>query len=238
MHSIRRGVAVTATVMMMGLAGCATKQKTGAAVGAGGGAAVGAGVGAAAGGKKGAIVGGVVGAATGAAGGALIGRYMDKQEAELKKEVDSAKVVRQGDQLLVEFNSAILFDTGKAVLRTGAMHDLERFADVLKKYEQTNLVIEGHTDSTGGREINERLSQQRAEIVVEYLAARGVAKNRMTAKGRAYDEPVATNENADGRQANRRVEIEIAPNEALKEADAEGRASAAGSTGAPVASSK
>jgi outer membrane protein OmpA-like peptidoglycan-associated protein len=233
---IMRGVAALA-LTTLAFAGCATRQKTGAAVGAGSGAVVGAGVGAAAGGKKGAIVGGAVGAATGAAGGALIGRYMDKQEAELKRDVESAKVVRKGDQLVVEFNSAILFDTGKAVLRTGAMHDLDQFAEVLKKYDQTNLVIEGHTDSTGGREINERLSQQRAEIVVEYLAVRGVGKNRLTPKGLAYDQPVASNETPDGRQSNRRVEIEIAPNESLKKVDAEERASLS-PTGEPLATGK
>jgi outer membrane protein OmpA-like peptidoglycan-associated protein len=108
---------------------------------------------------------------------------------------------------------------------------------VLKKYEQTNLVIEGHTDSTGGREINERLSRQRAEIVVEYLAGRGVAKNRLTPRGLAYDQPVASNETPDGRQRNRRVEIEIAPNDELKQVDAEERASRS-SGGEPVATGR
>ena len=83
----------------------------------GSGAAVGAGVGAAAGGKKGALVGAGVGAAVGATAGALVGRYMDNQEKELRKEVESARVVRAGDKLVVEFNSAILFDTGQATLR-------------------------------------------------------------------------------------------------------------------------
>ena len=232
--SIKRGMTLLALAALVG-GGCATKQKSGAAIGGGSGAVVGAGVGAAAGGKKGAIVGGVVGAATGATAGALIGRYMDKQEAELKREVESAKVVRKGDQLVVEFNSAILFDTGQAVLRSGAKHDLDQFADVLKKYEQTNLIVEGHTDTTGSRAINEKLSAQRAEIVVEYLAARGVGKNRLTPKALAFDEPVASNETADGRQRNRRVEIEILPNEELKRADAEESASRAEPGSRPVA---
>ena len=215
--------------------GCATKQKTGAAVGGATGAVVGAGVGAAAGGKKGAVVGAAAGAAVGAGTGALVGRYMDKQEAELRKEVETAKIVRKGDELVVEFKSAILFDTGKAELRSSAREDLDEFADVLKKYDQTNLVVEGHTDSTGGREINEKLSLARAEVVVEYLAGRGVAKHRLTPRGQAYDEPLASNATADGRQRNRRVEVEIAPNEELKRVDAEETTSSRATQTRPVA---
>ena len=100
------------------MAGCSSRQKTGAAVGGVGGAVVGAGVGAAAGGKKGALVGAGVGAAAGATGGALVGRYMDRQEAELRREVDNARIVREGDQLTVQFDSEILFDTGRADLQT------------------------------------------------------------------------------------------------------------------------
>jgi outer membrane protein OmpA-like peptidoglycan-associated protein len=214
--------------LTMGLAlvvgGCATRQRTGAAVGAGSGAAVGAGVGAAAGGKRGAVVGAGVGAAVGATAGALVGRYMDNQEKELRKEVESARVVRAGDKLVVEFNSAILFDTGQATLRPTMKKDLDEFADVLKRYSETDVVIEGHTDSTGPRELNEKLSLQRAEVVVEYLTARGVNKDRLTPRGFAYDRPVASNATDDGRQKNRRVEVHIAPNEDLRERDAKAAA--------------
>ncbi len=209
--------------LIMGLTaagGCATRQRTGAAVGAGSGAVVGAGVGAAAGGKKGAIVGAGVGAAAGATAGALIGRYMDNQEKELRKEVENARVVRAGDKLVVEFNSAILFDTGQATLRPTVKKDLDEFADVLKRYAETDIVIEGHTDSTGPRELNEKLSLQRAEVVDEYLVARGVNRARLTPRGFAYDRPVASNATGDGRQQNRRVEVHIAPNEDLRERDA------------------
>jgi outer membrane lipoprotein SlyB len=95
---------------------CATKTQSGALVGAGAGGLVGAGIGALAGGGKGAVVGGAIGAAAGAGTGALIGNYMDKQEKALK-EVKGANVERQGDQLVVKFNSAILFDTGKSNLK-------------------------------------------------------------------------------------------------------------------------
>ncbi len=216
----RAGRVALAVSMALVVGGCASRQKTGAAVGAGGGAAVGAGVGAAAGGKKGALVGAGVGAVVGATAGTLVGRYMDNQEKELRKEVESARVVRAGDKLVVEFNSAILFDTGEASLRPSAKKDLDEFGEVLKRYSETDLAIEGHTDSTGPRELNEKLSLQRAEVVVEYMAARGVNKDRLTPRGYAYDRPVASNSTDDGRQKNRRVEVHIAPNEDLRERDA------------------
>ena len=91
---------------------------------------------------------------------------------------------------------------------------------MLKRYSETDLAIEGHTDSTGPRELNEKLSLQRAETVVEYLNARGVDKDRLTPRGFAYDRPIASNATGDGRQKNRRVEVHIAPNEDLRERDA------------------
>jgi outer membrane protein OmpA-like peptidoglycan-associated protein len=219
-------VALSLTLMLgLAAAGCATRQRTGAAVGAGSGAVVGAGVGAAAGGTKGAIVGAGVGAAAGATAGALIGRYMDNQEKELRKEVENARVVRAGDKLVVEFNSAILFDTGQATLRPTVKKDLDQFADVLKRYAETDIVIEGHTDSTGPRELNEKLSLQRAETVIEYLTARGVNRARLTPRGFAYDRPIASNSTDEGRQQNRRVEVHISPNEQLRDRD--GKAAAA-----------
>ena len=199
---------------------CATKTQTGAAAGAGGGGLIGAGIGALVGGKKGAVVGGAVGAAAGAGTGALIGRYMDKQEAALK-EVKSAKIEREGNQLVVKFNSAILFDTNKYELKQAAKTDLTEFANVLKQYKETDLVIEGHTDSTGKKEHNKKLSINRAEAVIGFLESNGVERSRMTGKGFADEQPVADNSTADGRQANRRVQIQIAANEKLQKQDAE-----------------
>jgi outer membrane protein OmpA-like peptidoglycan-associated protein len=197
---------------------CATKTQTGAAVGGGGGALLGAGIGALAGGKKGAVVGGAVGAAAGATTGALIGRYMDKQEAELRK-VKSAKVEREGNQLVVKFNSAILFDTDKADLKPQSRTDLAEFAKVLAEYKDTDLVIEGHTDSTGTKAHNKKLSISRADSVVSFLESNGVARSRLTSRGYADEQPVASNASADGRQANRRVQIQIAANEKLQKED-------------------
>jgi outer membrane protein OmpA-like peptidoglycan-associated protein len=201
------------------LAACATKTQTGAAAGAGGGALVGAGLGALMGGKQGAVIGAGVGAAAGAGTGALIGRYMDKQEQALK-EVKSAKVEREGNQLVVKFNSAILFDTGKSILKPASQTDLTEFAKVLKEYKETDLVIEGHTDNTGKKETNKKLSVARADAVISFLESQGVERARLTGKGYADEQPVGDNSTDAGRQANRRVQIQIAANEKLKKEDA------------------
>lgn len=204
--------------------GCATKTGKGALIGGGGGAALGAGIGALAGGGKGAVVGGAVGAATGATAGALIGRYMDKQEAELKK-VKGANIDRQGDKLVVRFNSAILFDTNKALLKPQSKTDLTEFAAVLKQYPETDLAIEGHTDNSGKKARNQKLSVERSEAVIAFLAEQGVARERMVGRGYADDKPVAENTTDEGRQKNRRVEVQIQANEKLKSEDANAVAS-------------
>lgn len=213
------------TVAMLGLVsvlvvGCATNKGKGAAYGGAGGAAVGAGIGAVAGGGKGALLGSLIGAAAGAGTGALIGAYMDKQEKELK-ELKSAKVVREGDQLVVRFNSAILFDTNKADLKPQSKTDLTEFAEVLKKYEDTDLIIEGHTDNTGTKEINTKLSEERARSVIAFLESKGVRGARMQPRAYADSKPIADNTTPDGRTQNRRVEVQIAANEELRKKDAE-----------------
>lgn len=195
---------------------CATNQGKGAAIGGGGGAALGAGIGALAGGGKGALLGGAIGAGVGAGSGALIGRYMDKQEAELRK-VKGANIQRQGDKLVVRFNSQILFDKNKADLKAKSKTDLSEFAGVLKNYPDTDLVIEGHTDNTGKKERNQKLSVARAEAVIAYLGSTGVNAQRMTGRGYADDRPVGDNKTEEGRKQNRRVEVQIEANQQLKD---------------------
>jgi outer membrane protein OmpA-like peptidoglycan-associated protein len=199
-------------------AACATKTGTGAATGAGAGGLLGAGIGAILGGGKGAALGAAVGAGVGAGSGALIGRYMDKQEAALK-EVKTAKVERQGDKLVVKFNSAILFDTGKSALKAASQNDLAEFARVLKEYKDTDLVVEGHTDNTGKKAFNQKLSVARADSVISFLTAQGVARSRLVGRGYADDMPVADNSSEEGRRQNRRVQIQIAANESLRKED-------------------
>src|SRR5438132_166756 len=135
-----------------------------------GGAAAGAGIGALIGGWKGAAIGAAVGGAAGGVAGAVVGRYMDMQEEALKRDMKTATIERQGDQLIVKFKSAILFDVDKTALKEDAKTELADLARVLKDYPDTVLVIEGHTDSTGSADHNNKLSEQRAATVIDVLA--------------------------------------------------------------------
>jgi outer membrane protein OmpA-like peptidoglycan-associated protein len=200
--------------------GCDTHARTGTAVGGVGGAAAGGGIGALIGGWKGAAIGAAIGGAAGGISGAVIGKYMDNQEQALKRDLKTASIERQGDQLVVKFQSAILFDVDKSVLKDESTRELADLAAVLKDYPDTVLVIEGHTDSTGSAAHNKTLSQARAHTVIEALASDGVDHSRLTAKGLGEDRPAGSNATAEGRAQNRRVEVHIAPNEELKQADA------------------
>jgi outer membrane protein OmpA-like peptidoglycan-associated protein len=131
--------------------------------------------------------------------------------------VKGADVQRQGDKLVVRFNSAILFDTKKAKLKPASEKDLSEFANVLKQYPETNLVVEGHTDNVGKKAYNKKLSENRADSVIGFLDTQGVVRARMTAVGFADDRPVGDNKTEEGRQANRRVEIQITANEKMQQ---------------------
>ena len=213
----------TALAALLACAACATNEGKGAAIGAGGGALAGAGIGALAGGGKGALIGAAIGAGAGAATGAVVGHYMDKQQKALN-DVKGAKVERQGDKLLVQFNSAILFDKGKSNLKPQSKHDLGEFAKVLVQYKDTDLIIEGHTDNTGKADLNKKLSAARAEAVIALLVSDGVERARMTGRGLGDAEPVADNSTDAGRKQNRRVQVQIAANEELRKKDAAAQA--------------
>ena len=207
-----------ALVLILSLAvgaGCATRKQTGALVGAGAGAAAGAAVGKAAGSTA---AGAIIGAAVGGAAGAYIGDYMDKQAAELDRDLENAQVERIGEGIKITFDSGILFDVDKSALRPEARTNLTDLAEILKKYDDTRILIEGHTDSQGSEDHNLELSRRRAQSVANYLASLEVDATRFTLMGYGESQPVATNETAAGRQQNRRVELAIMANDDLKKA--------------------
>lgn len=181
--------------------GCATPGKN-TAIGAGGGALAGAGIGALAGGGKGALIGAVVG---GVAGGA-IGNYLDRQEQELRRVADAR---RTENGILVNLKSSLLFTTDSAVVRPAAVEQIAQLGDVLAKYPEDRIRIEGHTDGTGSPARNEELSLRRAEAVRDILASRGVNPRQMLVQGAGSSRPIADNATAEGRAANRRVELHI-----------------------------
>lgn len=219
------GIALLAGTMLIGETACSSMTQTGkgALIGGGGGAAVGAGLGALIGGGKGAGIGSAIGAAVGAGAGALIGNKMDKQKKELQDELgNQAKVEETTDQnglkaIKVTFDGGILFPTGKYTLNPQAKADLTRFAASLKDNPDTNVQIYGFTDNTGSFAVNQRLSGERADAVLSYLANSGVSPTRLTAQGIPMADYVASNDTPEGRAQNRRVEIYISANQQMIE---------------------
>lgn len=207
--------------------GCASMSNTGkgAIIGGGGGAALGAGIGALAGKGKGAAIGAAVGAAVGSGTGALIGRRMDKQKKELEA-IEGAKVetvqdVNNLQAIKVTFDNGILFATNKSELSAASRDALTKFANSLKNSPDTDVTIYGHTDNTGTRAVNERVSKERADAVANYLVGQGISRSRIKTEGLAYDQPVADNSTAAGRAQNRRVEVFITANaDMIKKAEA------------------
>ena len=218
-------IAVLAAGMLIGECGCSSMTNTGkgALIGGGGGAALGAGIGALIGGGKGAGIGSAIGAAVGAGAGTLIGNKMDKQKKQLQEELaQQAKVEETTDQnglkaIKVTFDGGILFPTGKYTLNPQAKADLTRFAASLQENPDTNVQIYGFTDNTGSFEVNQRLSGERADAVLSYLANSGVAPTRLSAEGIPMADYVADNNTAAGRAQNRRVEIYITASKAMIE---------------------
>ncbi len=187
-----------------------TKAKRGAVLGTLAGAAAGAAIG----GSDHRAGGALIGAAAGAMAGGLIGRYLDQQAAELDA-IPGAEIERRDDSILVNFQSQLLFDTGSSNLHPGAYDRLRTLARTLNNYPESQVIIKGHTDSTGSESFNQRLSEERADRVRGFLISEGVASARITSLGFGESLPVATNATSDGRGQNRRVELEIRPNESV-----------------------
>ena len=193
-----------------------SKTAQGGAIGAGAGALAGAVIGEVTGDNT--VEGAIIGAAVGGAAGAAIGNYMDRQAREMRKDLENAKIERVGEGIKITFDSGILFDVDSYTLREQSRENIAELADILKKYEDTNILFAGHTDSTGPEDYNQELSEKRAKSVARYTSFLEVNAKRFTIIGYGETQPVATNETSEGRQQNRRVEIAIYANEELKEA--------------------
>lgn len=207
-------------VATVGLGGCMTydpytgEEKTssatkGSVIGAIGGAAVGAATSSRSDRGKGALIG----AAGGAAVGGGIGYYMDRQEAQLRQRLEGTgvRVVRNGDEIDLIMPGNITFDTNQSTIRPGFTNTLESVALVLKEFDKTIIQIEGHTDSTGAASYNQLLSERRASSVRDFLLNQNIEPRRTRAVGYGERYPIASNENASGREQNRRVELTLVP---------------------------
>ncbi|MFO8152860.1 OmpA family protein [Thioalkalivibrio sp.] len=182
--------------------------------------ATGAGIGALAG----AIVGSVtssrnrteramVGAGIGALAGGAIGNYMDRQEVEIRQQLEGSgvSVTRVGNNLVLNMPGHITFDVDRTEIKPEFDPVLDSVVLVLNKYDQTGIEIAGHTDSTGSVEYNMSLSERRAESVGRALRNRGVNPVRIGTIGFGPHQPVATNASSAGRTLNRRVELTLFP---------------------------
>jgi outer membrane protein OmpA-like peptidoglycan-associated protein len=197
--------------------GCSlSKSVKGGAIGTAAGGAAGAVIGRVSGNTA---MGAVIGATVGGVTGAIIGNQMDKQAAEIKKEIPGVAVQRVGEGIVIEFTSDVLFAFDAANLKPAARDNLDKLVIILNKYPDTNIEIHGHTDSKGAEAYNQTLSERRTNTVSSYLVNKSIDSQRLTSIGYGETQPKYSNETADGRSRNRRVEFAITANaKMIKEA--------------------
>ena len=188
----------------------ANNTQKGAGIGVGAGAVIGGLIGA---GSGNAAMGAAIGAVVGGTAGGLIGNKMDKQAREISQAIPGAEVERVGEGIKLTLKEdAIRFDTNKSTLTSLARTNLDKLMPVLNEYADTNIQIYGYTDNVGTPAYNLTLSEKRAESVKNYLIAKGLASTRFKTTGLGIADPIATNETAEGRSQNRRVEFAIIAN--------------------------
>ena len=218
----RRVAAVAALSVLIG--GCTsdssssgkrgmTNTETGAIIGAVSGAVIGA-----VAYKKNRTAGAIVGAVGGGLAGGAVGAYMDSQKKDLEKnlhkeiQAGSARVEKMpNDVVRITMTSQTAFDTDSTAIKPGFYSTMDKVADVVIRYGKTTLTIVGHTDNKGTAEYNQKLSEQRALSVAQYLESKDVNPLRLATLGKGETDPIASNDTESGRQANRRVEIYVEP---------------------------
>jgi outer membrane protein OmpA-like peptidoglycan-associated protein len=231
---LARGVLVSGLVVT--IAGCSAYESNprtvkGAGIGAVAGAGTGAAIGAIVGGGKGAGQGAAIGAVVGLLGGGLIGNYLDNQAKEMQGILaEQDRLRREQEKLDVTLSSDILFTSGSATLYPGGRDKLRQFAGVLNRYPRTTMQITGNTDSRGSEQSNDELSRRRAQAVADELIADGVSASRITTRGVGASVPIATNDTAEGRAQNRRVEIVVSPDQGMRAEESGSGGGAGGGT--------
>ena len=214
-------IAAIATALTIGLAGCETldpytqESKTsnatkGAVIGAVAGAVVGLASGDDAVERRQRAL---IGAGVGALAGGAVGNYMDRQEAELRAELQGSgvSVTRMGDNITLNMPGNVTFATNSSDLSPAFFDVLTSVAKVLDEFDQTVVEVAGHTDSTGSDAYNQSLSERRSSSVASYLQSQAVDPQRLITVGLGESMPIADNSTQSGRQANRRVEITMVP---------------------------
>ncbi len=212
---------------------CGTALQNGALIGGGGGALIGGLIGNLVSGKgdkaKGTAIGAAIGTAVGAGTGALIGKHMDKVKAEaeamrLNATIEEVKDVNGLDALKITFDSGLLFKVASSEVTATSQANLQKLANVMKKFDTCDISVYGHASSDGNAAKNQTLSEQRALSVAQCLAGQGVAGTRIKdILGFGSNVPVADNATQAGREANRRVEVLVYASEAMIKAANEGK---------------
>jgi outer membrane protein OmpA-like peptidoglycan-associated protein len=205
MSKLRILAALGAIASLASALGCAPGQPRDAKI-----SVEGTGPSAAVGGPDARASGALAGAAAGAVAGGPLGNYLDSQSQELSA-IPGADVTRKDDALLVNLAGEILFDSNSALLSPGGADRVRSLARTVQSYPKEQIIVKGHTDNEGDERANQRLSEDRADSVRNMLVAEGVTPSRITAVGLGASLPVASNSTAEGRQQNRRVEIELRP---------------------------
>jgi len=217
-------VVIAICFLILGLVGCATNTthentKKGAGVGALVGALSGAIIGYHNDHSGGALRGALIGGAAGGALGAGAGAYMDKQQTEFEQELareraqNQIEIERQQNEILkLTLSSEVSFDFNSAHIKSTFQTPLNKIADIMSRYPETQILVVGHTDNVGSDQYNFDLSLRRANAVADYLIMRGVNTSRMGTEGHGEMEPIASNSTPSGRAQNRRVEIFVVPN--------------------------
>lgn len=205
------------------LVGCdavknSNNQQKGTVIGAGSGAAIGGVIGNNVGNKKNTALGAIIGAVVGGVAGHYIGDRMDRQAERIETEIPGAQVERVGEGINVTFDEAsgVYFDTNKHNVNAKSAATLDKLVAIFKEFGDTNILVEGHTDSTGPADFNMTLSQKRATSVTSYLSGKGISNGRFTTNWYGPNQPKYDNSTVDGRAKNRRVELAIIASDELK----------------------
>jgi len=217
----RSGVSLGLIAAAGMLASCATntgtvmddKRAQGALIGAAAGAATGAAA------SKRNAKGAGIGALVGALAGAGIGHYLENKEraAQELDAIPDANVEIEGDSVVVTFAGEVMFDSGSRNLSPGALSRLDSAPATINRYPDADVIVKGHTDSQGPEDANMRLSEDRAVMVKNHLVLKNVDVRRITTLGFGESQPMATNATPEGRAMNRRVEIELRPQQRVRE---------------------
>jgi outer membrane protein OmpA-like peptidoglycan-associated protein len=231
MKIFSKTIAILMIPILFTLSSCSgTKQMSnkdkGVAIGATSGAVIGGFLGNNVGNKNNTALGAILGAVVGGVAGGIIGNNMDKQAAKIKAEVPGAKVVRVGEGIEVTFDennpdgskAGVYFETNKYEITSNSKLALDKLQKIFAEYDNTNILIEGHTDNIGEENYNLRLSERRAKSAGNYLLNSGIASNRLIIKWYGENQPKVDNNSEENRTLNRRVQFVITANEAMKAA--------------------